>query len=127
MSHPGQLPLPVRAWPLGLLFAVAVAVALGLGRAREVRAATPAIIVIDQFQFSPREITVETGTRIEWINHDQTVHNIVSQPAKFASPGMDTGDHFDFTFANPGDYSYLCALHPHMTGVIHVRASGNSG
>lgn len=89
--------------------------------------AAPVVIEIEQFQFSPREITIDAGTGIEWINHDQTVHNVVSPEARLASPGMDTGDHFDFTFAKPGDYVYRCALHPHMTGVIHVRAAGNSG
>jgi len=126
VSRRKLLPLAARAWPLGLLAAVSV-VALGLGRACQARAATPVTIEIDQFQFSPHEITVDVGTKIEWINHDQTVHNIVSQQARLASPGMDTGDHFDYTFAQPGDYPYLCGLHPHMTGIVHVRAPGNSG
>ena len=120
-----------RAWaslghPLGLMFGVC-AVALGLGRAYEARAASPVIVEINQFQFSPREITVDAGTVVEWLNHDQTVHNIIAPDAKLASPGMDTGDHVDFTFTKPGDYAYLCGLHPHMTGIIHVRAPGNSG
>jgi plastocyanin len=115
-----------RGWLPGLLISVC-AVALGLGFAYQARAGAPVTVEINQFQFTPREITVDAGTVVEWLNHDQTVHNIIAPDAKLASPGMDTGDHFDFTFSRPGDYTYLCGLHPHMTGVIHVRAPGNPG
>jgi plastocyanin len=118
--------LASRGWPVALLFAVC-AVAAGLGRAGESRAATPVTVEINQFQFTPRELTVEPGTVVQWLNRDQTVHDIIAPQAKLASPGMDTGDHFEFTFATPGDYAYLCGLHPHMTGIVHVRAAGNSG
>jgi plastocyanin len=103
------------------------AAAAGPGRGLEVRAAEPVIVEISQFQFSPREITVDAGTVVEWMNRDQAVHNIIAPDAKLASPGMDTGDHVEFTFTKPGDYPYLCGLHPHMTGIIHVRNPGNSG
>jgi plastocyanin len=109
----------------GLLLGVCAI--LGPGHAGDALAAAPVTVEINQFQFSPREITVQAGTVVQWMNHDQTVHNIVAPGARLASPGMDTGDHFDFTFAKPGDYPYLCGLHPHMTGIIHVREPGNSG
>jgi plastocyanin len=113
-------------WRATLLFGAASAV-LGPGLSHESRAAAPVIIEIDQFRFTPREITIEPGTVVVWLNHDQAVHNVIAPAAKLASPGMDTGDRFDFRFATPGDYAYLCGLHPHMTGIIHVRAPGNSG
>ncbi len=119
-------PMRARSWQRGLLSGVCIVV-FGLGCAGKARAAAPVTVEINQFQFFPREITVEAGTVVQWTNHDQTVHNIVAPGVKLASPGMDTGDHFDFTFAKPGDYPYVCGLHPHMTGVIHVRAPGNSG
>ncbi len=119
-------PSTARGWLPGLLIGTC-AIALGIALARQAHAAAPVTIEISQFQFSPREITIDAGTVVEWMNHDQTVHNIIAPDAKLSSPGMDTGDHFDYTFAKPGDYPYLCGLHPHMTGVIHVRAPGNSG
>jgi plastocyanin len=119
--------VPRAAGGLQLAVLLGSCVLPGFGRADEARAATPVTVEINQFQFFPRELTVEAGTVVQWMNHDQTVHNIVAPGAKLASPGMDTGDHFDFTFAKPGDYPYLCGLHPHMTGIIHVRAPGNSG
>jgi plastocyanin len=34
---------------------------------------------------------------------------------------MDTDDHYDFVFTQEGDYTYVCSVHPFMTGVVHVR------
>lgn len=101
---------------LAVLFALAP-----IARATAATPITPVTIGIDHFAFSPAEITVEAGTIVEWANHDQTVHNIILPAAKVSSPGMDTGDHYRFEFDAPGDYPYLCGLHPHMTGVIHVK------
>jgi plastocyanin len=115
-----------RTGSLALVLGVCT-VALGLGRNHAAHAASPVIIEINQFQFSPREIIVDVGTVVEWMNHDQTVHNIIAPDARLASPGMDTGDHVEFKFTKPRDYPYLCGLHPHMTGIVHVRAPGNSG
>ena|SRR5689334_9011637 len=104
---------------------LAALLAAGAGQPTPVRAATgPATIQIDHFQFGPAEITVEPGTIVEWVNRDQTIHNIILTTAKVSSPGMDTGDHYTYKFDAPGDYPYLCGLHPHMTGVIHVKERG---
>ena len=102
--------------------ALAALLALGVATAAPVPADAPITIAIDHFQFGPNDITVEPGTIVEWVNRDQTIHNIILPSAKVASPGMDTGDHFTFKFDTVGDFSYLCGLHPHMTGVVHVKA-----
>lgn len=101
--------------------ALAALLAYGLAQNVPARAAGMVTIEIDHFVFTPAEITVEAGTIVEWVNHDQTIHNIVLPTARVSSPGMDTGDHYTFRFETPGDYPYLCALHPHMTGLVHVR------
>ena len=84
-------------------------------------AAQGVTVEIKSFAFGPAELQVAPGTTVTWINRDQTVHNIVSGQGKFASKGMDTDDRYSFTFEQAGDYSYLCALHPHMIGSVHVR------
>jgi plastocyanin len=105
--------------------ALAVLLAFGLGQNAPTRAASGKVtILIDHFAFSPAEITVEPGTIVEWVNRDQTIHNIIVPTGKLSSPGMDTGDQFTYRFDAAGDFSYLCGLHPHMTGVIHVKAHG---
>ncbi|HUQ12440.1 MAG TPA: cupredoxin domain-containing protein [Steroidobacteraceae bacterium] len=110
------------AAPLGLAVLLATGSAwLTTGYAGRAAARAPVTIKIVDFQFSPADVTVEPGTIVEWVNRDQTIHNIILTTAKVSSPGMDTGDHYTFRFDAPGDYPFLCALHPHMTGVIHVK------
>lgn len=87
-------------------------------------AAPPAPTVdvnIAKFAFVPKEITIAPGTKIIWTNHDETPHTVTSNDKSFASKGLDTDDKFEHTFASEGDFSYICALHPFMTGVVHVH------
>ena len=78
---------------------------------------------ITKFMFMPMEVTVAPGATVRWVNHDETPHTVASQgQAKlFASKAMDTDDHFDFVFTQEGDYTYVCSVHPFMTGTVHVR------
>lgn len=78
-------------------------------------------VEIVKFAFSPKEITVAAGTKIVWTNHDETPHTIIANDGTFVSKGMDTNDHFEFTFNKEGDFSYFCTLHPFMTGIVHVH------
>ena len=80
-------------------------------------------ITIEKFSFSPKEVTVAPGTKIVWINKDETPHTISATDKTFVSKAMDTGDKYEYTFANAGDFSYFCTLHPFMTGTVHVRAN----
>ena len=79
-------------------------------------------VEISAFAFAPREITVRPGATVTWTNRDQTAHSVISKDAKFSSPGMDTDDRYSFKFEKDGDYTYICSLHPQMTGIVHVRA-----
>ena len=80
-------------------------------------------VTIQKFAFAPQEITVAPGTKVTWINKDETPHTISAKDKTFVSKAMDTDDKYEFTFANPGDFSYFCTLHPFMTGTVHVRAN----
>src|SRR5258708_25905637 len=87
-------------------------------------AAPPAPTVdlnIAKFAFAPKEITVAPGTKIVWTNRDETPHTVTSNDKSFASKGLDTDDKFEHTFASEGDFSYICTVHPFMTGVVHVH------
>jgi plastocyanin len=86
-------------------------------------AATVATVDITKFMFMPMELTVAPGTTVRWINHDETPHTVISQDKTrlFVSKAMDTDDKFDFVFAREGDYTYVCSVHPFMTGIVHVR------
>jgi plastocyanin len=82
-----------------------------------------AIVTIDNFWFTPAEITVAVGTKVTWTNHDDIPHTVTdaADDKKFKSPALDTGDEFSHVFDKSGTYHYFCALHPHMQGAVTAR------
>ena len=84
--------------------------------------AAPATVEITGSAFQPGDITVAPGTTVVWTNRDEIPHTVTSSTGKtLASKALDTGDHFEYTFATAGDYTYYCLVHPFMTGIVHVR------
>jgi len=90
------------------------------------RVADSNTIKIDNFSFTPKSLTVKTGTTVTWVNHDDIPHNVVSTEKKFSSPVLDTDQNFSFTFREPGSYPYYCKIHPMMTGTIVVQKDSSA-
>ena len=79
-------------------------------------------IEIKDFAFNPQKITVKSGEKITWINHDEEPHTVVSVGKKFQkSSALDTDQEFSITAGAPGTYEYFCSVHPKMTGTIVVE------
>ncbi len=78
-------------------------------------------IVIENFAFSPSDVSIAPGTKVTWINKDEAPHTASSTDKKFNSGGLDTDDKFSFVFNDKGDYPYFCALHPQMKATIKVK------
>ena len=79
-------------------------------------------IGIDNFAFSPRVLTVSSGTTVTWVNQDDVPHLIISSTGKFPnSKVLDTDQQHAAAFEAPGDYPYFCSLHPKMEGKVVVR------
>jgi plastocyanin len=112
---------------------VAIAALFALGRAVSVRASLAgqgqssqdhreeAKVTIDNFSFTPQEITVKAGATVTWVNQDDVPHTVASNDKKFKSKALDTGDKFSFTFNDPGTYEYYCSVHPKMTAKVTVK------
>jgi plastocyanin len=81
-----------------------------------------AAVEIGNFTFKAPTLTVKPGTTVTWTNGDDIPHTVVSKDGVFKSKVLDSGDHFTFTFAKPGQFGYFCSIHPHMTGTIVVKA-----
>ncbi|HWH50474.1 MAG TPA: metallophosphoesterase [Gemmatimonadaceae bacterium] len=82
----------------------------------------PNEIAIDNFAFAPASLTVDRGTTVTWINHDDVPHLIASADARFKSSKiLDTDGRYSVKLIGGGTYRYFCALHPKMVGSITVR------
>jgi plastocyanin len=86
-------------------------------------AAQHVTVSIDNFNFTPKALSVAIGATVTWVNHDDVPHTATSddQPAAFDSRALDTDDRYSFTFTKPGTYRYYCKVHPHMTAMVVVK------
>ncbi len=84
--------------------------------------AATASVRIDNFTFTPGELTVAPGTTVTWTNADDIPHIVAATDRSFKSKPLDTDGQYSFTFTTAGEFGYFCSLHPHMTGKILVKA-----
>lgn len=77
------------------------------------------IIVISGFTYNGPE-SVPVGTTIEVRNNDSAPHSWTSTDGVFDSGSLAMSETYEFTFDEPGEYSFFCSIHPSMTGTITV-------
>jgi plastocyanin len=106
------------------LLAVALPELTAAGEAVVAAAASPATVKIDNFAFAPATLTVTAGTTVTWKNEDDSPHRIGDTTGTLKSAALDTDDTFLHTFAVPGEYPYICTIHPYMVGKIIVKPAG---
>jgi plastocyanin len=77
---------------------------------------------IVNFEFKPKTVVVTPGTKVTWTNDDTNLHDVkdTSPLANPVSSEMSKGETFAITYAQPGTYSYVCGIHPYMTGSVEV-------
>jgi plastocyanin len=121
-----QIALLLGAAGVSALLAAALPELTAAGEAVVQAAASPATVKIDNFTFAPGTLTVTAGTTVTWKNEDDSPHRIGDQAGTFKSAALDTDDTFSHTFASPGEYPYICTIHPYMVGKIVVKPAGKS-
>jgi plastocyanin len=109
--------LPVAS--IGAGFALALAVVVGPALAAD------RTVTIEGFAFSPKTVTVNVGDTVTWRNEDSTAHT-ATDSGKFNTGDIAPGSSKSVTFNAAGRYSYICAIHPTMTGTVVVRAAGGN-
>jgi plastocyanin len=77
-------------------------------------------VAIEGFAFSPATVEVAVGQEVTWENHDPAEHTVTQEDGGFDSGTMAQGAAFKTTFDAPGEYRYICALHPGMKGTVVV-------
>ena len=114
------------AIPYGFIFAVAGCTNVSTNQAQTptpTPTTTPSEVTvkIDNFTFTPANLSIPAGTKVTWINHDDVPHTATSTTNVFDSKALDTDEKFSFVFARAGTFPYYCEVHPHMTGQITVK------
>ena len=84
-------------------------------------AGPPDGVTIQDFAFSPSEVTVSAGTKVTWRNLDPAEHTVTAVEGDFGSDPLTEGDAFAHLFDRLGTYIYRCAIHPEMKGKVRVQ------
>lgn len=125
ISGPAIRPRRIALWlgAIGLIALTAAPLArvTTAGEAVAAAAAGSATVQIDNFTFTPADLTVTAGTTVTWKNADDSPHRIGDKNGTFKSAALDTDDTFSHTFTAPGEYPYICTIHPYMVGKIIVK------
>jgi plastocyanin len=113
--------VPGRALAIAMLLGpvVGAMVAFATVAAEETKDAN--VVTIDNFSFTPGDLTVAVGTTVKFVNHDDIPHTVVENNKAFRSKPLDTDDSYSYTFASAGTFGYFCGLHPKMVGKIIVK------
>ncbi len=80
-------------------------------------------VTLQNFAFSPVNITVQKGTTVTWTNQDSVTHTVTadSGPSPNSQP-LAKGDSYSYTFDSVGTFSYHCTPHPYMKATVTVTA-----
>jgi plastocyanin len=106
---------------MGRLTPVAL-LALALIMAAPATSATTTV-QIRRAGFVPATVTINQDDAVTWRNRDTIDHQVVANGGQFASPILDPGESYTFTFRNAGTYRYHDGLHPTRRGTITVRGA----
>ena len=71
-------------------------------------------------QFSPKDVTVKVGTTVKWVNQDSVPHDVKGGPLSSSTFGQ--GGTYTYKATKPGKISYVCTIHPGMTGTLNVTS-----
>jgi len=98
-------------------------VMIGMAPGAAAGAAAPAThtVAIEGATFATADLTVNAGDAVVWVNKDPYPHTATSKAAGFDSREIAPGKSWSYTAKTKGDFAYVCAIHPSMTGTLHVR------
>ncbi len=110
-----------------LLLAAALAAVPGIAFAGDTQTAAvaPTVVEIHNLKFDPPTLTIAPGTKVTWVNEDSAPHTVTDKGKVFRSAGLDSKDSFSYTFESPGEFTYICTIHPMMVGKIVVKPAGS--
>ena len=91
----------------------------GAGAIAAGKAATHTV-VIEGTNYAPVTLTVKRGDTVVWINKDPFPHTVTAKGI-FDSRVIAAGRSWRYTARKPGEFAYICDLHPTMRGTLKVE------
>ncbi len=85
-----------------------------------VSAASQVTVEIINFDFFPRDLTVQRGSTVTWVNSDAVPHDATDVAGGWGTGTLALGESATLTFDSPGAYQYLCTIHPTMKATLNV-------
>lgn len=91
------------------------------------RGATTPVTMID-YAFDPSSVEVEVGGTVTWTNEGPNEpHDATADDGSFETGEVAVGQSASVTFDDSGSFTYICSLHPSMSGTVTVRAADDTG
>lgn len=78
-------------------------------------------VEIRDFDYIPRDLTIESGTKVTWTNYDSAPHTATDRDDAWDTGRLDKNESASVTFEEPGQYDYYCVYHPYMEAILTVR------
>ena len=107
------------AAPTTLAVGLAIAFAFVLAPSRAMAASVP--VTIQYQSYHAGSIDALPGDAVTWTNSGGRTHTVTADYGAFDSGDVSVGHQFTWTPTAPGTYTYHCAIHTAMVGVVHVR------
>lgn len=83
-------------------------------------AAGEVAVGIEDFAFSPADISASVGQTVTFTNNDSAPHTATLDDGSCTTPSLSKGLAGGLTFNAAGTYPFHCAIHPSMKGTITV-------
>ena len=74
-------------------------------------------VVLLGFQFINKEVIINKGQTVVWVNNEAPKHTATSDDGVFKSESLSRDDSYAFTFNETGEFPYYCRFHGDKGGV----------
>ena len=117
-----RLPTLIVALAVPIIALVALVTTRAIeGPSSSAAAAGSGGVVIRNFAFAPKTLSVAPGAKLEVTNSDRTQHTFTADDGTVDTGVLAGGKHAVVKVNKAGTYRYHCNIHQNMTGTLVVR------
>ncbi len=109
---------------LPLLAALATVMSLTACGSADASAEPAVVIDVKNMSYTPASVTIEAGQTVQWRFDDNGLpHDVAGDGALegVLQSELLTEGTYEYTFDDPGTYTYHCTPHPMMVGTVIVQ------